>query len=105
MSELTFILHREPWRRSVGLWIRNLDHNGPSLAEPIMFKIVESSALGDESEPALRLREEEAQHLMDALWAAGFKPSEGHGSAGQLGATERHLDDMRRIVFDSEIQT
>lgn len=35
---------------------------------------------------------------MDELWAAGLRPSDGTGNAGQLGATERHLADMRAIV-------
>lgn len=41
-----------------------------------------------------------ALKLMDDLWVCGLRPSEGSGSAGALAATERHLGDMRRIVFD-----
>jgi len=33
----------------------------------------------------------EAQHLMDELWNLGIRPTEGHGSTGQLAATEKHL--------------
>lgn len=51
--------------------------------------------------PTFALLENEAQELMDSLWTAGVRPTEGRGSAGQLGATERHLDDMRRLVFES----
>ncbi len=29
----------------------------------------------------------------------GIRPSSGEGNAGQLGATEKHLEDMRKIVF------
>ena len=39
-----------------------------------------------------------AQRLADSLWDAGIRPSAGHGSAGQLGATEKHLSDMRGLV-------
>lgn len=39
-----------------------------------------------------------AQVLMDDLWAAGLRPTEGSGSAGSLKATENHLNDMRKIV-------
>jgi len=49
---------------------------------------------------ALRLSDCQAQELMDRLWAAGIRPTEGKGSAGALAATERHLEDMRRLVFE-----
>ena len=51
--------------------------------------------------PLLILEEDQAQQLMDALWAGGLRPTEGHGSAGQIGAVERHLEDMRKIVFEA----
>lgn len=41
----------------------------------------------------------DAQVLMDDLWHAGLRPTEGSGSAGALAATERHLEDMRTLVF------
>jgi hypothetical protein len=53
---------------------------------------------GNIVEPTLRIRNDEAQELMDALWDAGLRPTEGTGSAGSLAATERHLADMRAIV-------
>ena len=40
-----------------------------------------------------------AKMLMDSLWAAGIRPSDGEGSAGQLGAVQRHLADMQAIAF------
>ena len=48
----------------------------------------------------IRTSELEAQALMDRLWKAGFRPTEGAGSAGALGATQHHLEDMRTLVFD-----
>lgn len=42
---------------------------------------------------------EDAQTLMDDLWNAGLRPTEGSGSAGALAATQRHLEDMRTLVF------
>ena len=48
---------------------------------------------------ALRLADCRAQELMDRLWTAGLRPTEGRGSAGALAATERHLEDMRKLVF------
>lgn len=39
-----------------------------------------------------------AQELIDDLWRCGVRPTEGKGSAGQLKAVEKHLEDMRKIV-------
>lgn len=55
-------------------------------------------------EPTMRLKNNEAQMLMDELWRCGLRPnegsgSEGSGSAGSLAATERHLKDMRAIAL------
>jgi hypothetical protein len=58
-------------------------------------------AEGDFVEPTMRLTKDEARELLDALWRVGIRPSNGEGNAGQLGATERHLADMRRLVFDA----
>jgi hypothetical protein len=48
-------------------------------------------------EPTMRLTQHQAQELMDSMWQSGLRPSDGAGSAGQLAATEKHLDDMRDI--------
>ena len=39
------------------------------------------------------------QSLIDELLGAGIKPSEELFTKGKLEATERHLEDMRRLVF------
>ena len=49
--------------------------------------------------PAFELHRRDAQVLMDDLWKAGLRPTEGSGSAGSLAATERHLADMQKIAF------
>lgn len=51
--------------------------------------------------PTMTLTPSEAKGLMDALWNCGVRPSNGAGNVGQLGATEKHLEDMRRLVFES----
>jgi hypothetical protein len=47
------------------------------------------------------MTQDEAQSLIDELWVIGLRPSEGTGSAGALAATQRHLEDMRALVFKS----
>lgn len=59
----------------------------------------ERPTLAVEVEPTISLEYEEAQKLMDELWNCGLRPSEGSGSAGALAATQKHLEDMRRLVF------
>jgi hypothetical protein len=52
------------------------------------------------NEPALfSLPPSAAQTLMDDLWAAGVRPTEGAGSAGAMAAVQKHLEDMRKIAF------
>jgi hypothetical protein len=50
-------------------------------------------------QPTFGLSEAEAQALMDQPWQCGLRPSEGSGSAGSLAATERHLEDMRKLAL------
>ena len=49
--------------------------------------------------PTADLTHDDAQLLMDGLWDCGLRPVGAAGSAGQLEAVDRHLQDMRRIVF------
>jgi len=65
-------------------------------AKPLEF---ETTHAGRYTEPFVKLNQDSAQLLMDELWNCGLRPSEGSGSAGSLAATQRHLDDMRRLVF------
>ncbi len=61
--------------------------------------ILEEVKQGERIDPTGQLSYEEAQELMDGLWQCGIRPTEGKGSAGALKATERHLEDMRALVF------
>lgn len=89
---------RVPWIGRVRLWLTY--HNGET------WRILETSDKdfdmpGEEPDPTAIIPEGAAQQLIDALWRAGLRPSEGTGSAGALAATQKHLDDMRRLVFDA----
>lgn len=69
-----------------------------SIAQPVVFKEDEEDGAYPQP-PALSLKRDDAQHLMDELWNVGLRPSEGSGSAGSLAATERHLKDMQKLAF------
>lgn len=87
--------HRGPWNR----WIELVAFTGNSAAVNVeMRKIEDGEPL--ELVPIFRLHETEAQTLMDDLWHAGIRPTEGSGSAGSMRATEKHLADMRVIAFN-----
>lgn len=61
--------------------------------------IEEASAI--RSEPLLQLPKESLQSLMDELWHLGIRPTEGHGSTGQLAATEKHLAHTTQLLTDT----
>ena len=60
-------------------------------------KLEEASELA-EVRPVCILDNNAAQELMDSLWDAGIRPTNGSGSAGALAATQNHLEDMRALV-------
>jgi hypothetical protein len=54
----------------------------------------------DHDRAGIDLNDGAAQLLMDRLWECGLRPTEGSGSAGSLSATQKHLEDMRTLVFN-----
>jgi hypothetical protein len=58
---------------------------------------------GIDQGPLLSFDDEAAQKLLDDLWQAGIRPSEGAlgRDLGELVSVREHLDDMRRLVFAS----
>ncbi len=87
-----------PWHAAVEILVTARDADGirQAVATNLTFETITDGAM---IEPTLRLNYEAAQTLMDDLWQAGLRPTEGTGSAGALKATERHLEDMRKIAF------
>lgn len=90
--------YRDLAYNAVGLYVLKDTAEGQRLRlEATSFQIVKDFAR--HVEPTLWLRDQEAQVLMDDLWSAGVRPTEGTGSAGALSTVERHLCDMRTIAF------
>lgn len=73
-----------------------------SIGKPIEMEPISHAR---RSPPTLELKSQDAQSLMDTLWHCGFRPTEGTGSAGALAATQKHLDDMRALVFNKPLLT
>lgn len=66
------------------------------VAKPLVFDLQEPGLV---YEPCMHLDLTSAQRLMDELWNCGLRPSEGSGSAGQLAAVQKHLEDFRTLAF------
>ena len=64
--------------------------------------VFKESGPGDFVQAAGSLDITAAQQLMDDLWRCGVRPTEGKGSAGAMAATQRHLEDMRTLVFNGQ---
>lgn len=105
-SRLEVFIGREPFWRDVRFWFRSIswtpDTKTVAYALPLTLKTLTSADEGMEQPPTLSMQDEQCQQLMDELWRVGFRPSEGSGSAGSLAATERHLADMRHLVFKTK---
>lgn len=82
------------WTRQIAIHL--LDRETREYAKEITWEKHEEGAWVP---PIVNLPQEQAQALMDQLWNCGLRPTEGSGSAGSLAATERHLEDMRSLVF------
>ncbi len=91
-NNMKILAHKPPWSNSIELLIKD----GESVATNIIMTKFDRDVYVD---PSLKLSNESAQLLIDELWKAGLRPSEGTGIAGSLKATERHLEDMRTLVF------
>ena len=89
---------RQPYRmHHLAVWIEYANNNEFMVAEPMVFTKREPYEMN--STPTTTLSPQNAQVLMDDLYAAGIRPTEGTGSAGSLKATQDHLQDMRTLVF------
>lgn len=88
-------------RGKIQLWIGASDGKTIYDSEPVVITQVKPEDIYTrDTVPSLELDAAEAQILMDNLWDCGLRPSEGTGSAGALSAVQKHLDDMRKIVFN-----
>lgn len=90
---------REFRNRGVSVFIEEIRNNECWVAEPITLrKITDDELFKTDDAPPLSLKMPAAQKLMDDLWDCGLRPSEGSGSAGQLAAVQKHLEDMRKLL-------
>ena len=89
--------YKHPWADNIQVLISEHKDGKIFVASDLLMREANPAEIYD---PTLYLRREEAQDLMDSLWDCGLRPSEGTGSAGALVATQKHLEDMRKLVFE-----
>ncbi len=97
-----FYLQKEDYfGRDIRVFYREQHGNsGHAYAQSVTMKyIADEDAQGQIMPAMMTITPECAQNLMDSLWDLGFRPSEGTGSAGAMAATQKHLEDMRKLVF------
>jgi len=91
MDKIEIRVHKTPFRRGVELYVAV----GDKVVDGFSYSTLSK---GYAHSPCAMIDNNAAQALVDDLWAAGYRPTEGSGSAGSLRATENHLSDMRKIV-------
>ena len=97
-----FFAERVSFGRSVRLHISHPDLmnvDGVVIVQPVTLKTMSAHDASLESHPpALEMRAEAAQTLMDELYRAGFRPSAGEISGDERAALKAHLADMRILT-------
>ena len=93
---------RNPWGYEVEFIFFERQGDGIAHSTNMNMYMPSNEEGGQRLESTFSLNQEETQELIDNLWRLGFRPSEGTGSAGALAATQRHLEDMRKLVFEKE---
>lgn len=86
-----------PWRACVEFLL--LNYRTEEVATVFKWQKEDEAIQKNEQRPTFSLTQGAAQILMDDLWNCGLRPTEGTGSAGSLAATQKHLEDMRTLVF------
>ena len=98
-DEYTFRLTRRPYHMWDGIEIRMICPQQSKFVENITFHERVEKDCGVSVPAIASLRMDQAQHIMDQLWECSIRPTQGHGTMGQLGAVQYHLEDMRKLVF------
>lgn len=90
-----------PWHYNINIYLSEFkDGKLYSYVTDLIMYHPDEKDFGQIINPSFSLSPEDAQALMDDLWNCGLRPSEGTGSAGALAATQKHLEDMRRLMFE-----
>lgn len=95
-NEPVIRLQSTPFNEAISVAIVHDGRMNRAVVKELKFTNIDD---GELTQPAMHLSKTAAQILMDDLWNCGIRPTEGTGSAGAMAATQRHLEDMRTLVF------
>ena len=92
---------KAPFSDAVDLYLANKYPDGKiSVCSGMVFTMYQGQEGQIVNPPSsIKLNNDSAAILMNALWNIGIRPSHEAQSVGQLAAIEKHLKDMRRIAF------
>ena len=82
-----------------GYNVRLIDKDNRAYATGVTMQTVTEETFGQVIPPLVTLDKLEVQAVMDELWKAGIRPSNGAGDATAFESVKYHLEDMRRLVF------
>lgn len=97
---------RSNFERDVRIWLHRTVMVGGIEARQLIAPLSPITVVPDDDglmhNATLELDHHTARSLMDALWAAGFRPNNGEGMDAQVTAIKAHLEDMRTLVFKNK---
>lgn len=93
---------KQCYSRNIGLFISQDRNDGRRFFPKVVRWVEVPDNQAAQPEEAFRVTYTAAQEMMDGLWSCGIRPTEGAGSAGAMTATQKHLEDMRRLVFEKQ---
>jgi len=100
MKDIRIRVHRDPcWDGYPMYWLERSNGKTELLQDDLTKRELEDYEMYQRATAILS--HDAVVELMNSLWAAGIRPDDSNTTAGQISATEKHLDDMRKIVFDN----
>lgn len=97
------LINKSPW--NYGIEFAYVRQVGDLLqaAQPLTIETLDTSKDPHPPIPVcFSLREFEVQELFNRLWELGYRPKDGTGNSGHIEAVSRHLEDMRKLVFEQK---
>ena len=104
MNDKEIRARRCDWLDGIELQVRYRTTDGALQVGELTFKECNP---GQISPATVAIDGTAGQKLIDDLWACGFRPTEGAGTAGAMQATQKHLSDLRQLVshaYDVELK-
>lgn len=97
MNQLEILLNRGPFRCGISVAMK-VSGGRNQFVKAVCVAPVED---GDLIPVAGHMTDLQAQSLLNQLWELGFRPADGTGNAGHVGALQDHIKDLRWMAEQS----